>query len=234
MDEWERLLDSISLSESGLVNQFMGLGSIFNIILSAVFGLLILIVYLKTNKKENKDKVFIISIPVISILMTMLMRMQGGNAIVFFGIFGVLSIIRFRSSTSQSDISFILFSVIIGVLIGIGNYIIVFLGFIVITIIILIINIIFNITINNCVYVNFKSSLYLEDLKKMVESYFDTNKMKYKLIKINAYKLIDGVRGSDLVYEINYEDNNDLVKKYDSIIDYIIDKDIKMEIFKKK
>ncbi len=236
MDDWERLLDSISFGENSIVNHLLSLASIVNLLISAIFGILILLVYLKTNKNVKKNKIFIISIPVVTILMTMLMKMHGGSAIVFFGIFGVLSIIRFRSATPQSDISFILFSVIIGVLIGIGDYVLVILGFLVITAIIVLINFIFNKTFDNYALIIFKSGLIMNEFQMIIEQFLNSQNIKFKLSRLEAKTEVndngENIDKNVIEYEILNNSIADLLQKFDLIKEYMRDKNIRLILVK--
>ena len=134
MDNIDKLFEAISLDERGLISQFASIGSIFNILLAAIFGFLILLIYHLITDRSTKDNSLSLTLPLLTILMTVIMRMQGGRVAIFFGIFGILSIVRFRSEiTDQKGITFILFSIIVGLLIGIGNYILTFMAYIIIT-----------------------------------------------------------------------------------------------------
>lgn len=186
MDNWERFLDDLGLSERGVFSQIASFSSIFFILISAVLGMLILIVYLYSYKYEKINRSFILTIPIISILMTVLMRMKGTEAVVFFGIFGVLSIVRFRSSTEQRDIPFILFAVINGVLVGTKNFILAGLAFLIILVVIGIIAIINKFKVERVRFLlTISSNNNLNELHKTVITYFKENKIKFTINGIN-------------------------------------------------
>lgn len=240
MDDIEKLLESISLDSTGLYNQFASITSIFNLLLSAFFGILILMIYIKTHR-DTLDYTLIKVIPLLTILMTVIMRLQGSNAAVFFGIFGVLSIVRFRSSlTDQKDITFILFSVITGVLIGAGNYILVILSFIVISIVLVILNAVFN-TKNKkdrSIFI-FSSDKRYTDFKNEIETFLTTNKIVFDLIKIyGSYKENKTTQEIEerkfFEYEIIYDNPDVLISSFDTINEYCKLHNIKMEMKKEK
>lgn len=241
MDDWEKFLETISLNQSGLINQILSLGSLFNIILSAIFGCLILFVYVKTHQKSKIDNSLTTTIPILTILMTVLMRMQGGHIAVFFGIFGILSIVRFRSSlTEQKDITFILFAIITGVLIGISNYLLALLAFVIITIVIVIINHIFSRTNNNQNIAIFilKSYKSFENIKSEVETFLLNNNINFELRTISGKYDFNEIKKKVkdekiLEYAIYYDSKKDLLNKYDLINDFIKEKDIILELRKK-
>jgi hypothetical protein len=133
MDDIDQLLASISLDPEGIARQFMSLSSLFNIVLAGGVGFLVLLVYLFASEKENRDKNLFMVIPVLSILMAVMMRIESPQIVVFFGIFGVLSVIRFRSDlTDQKGITFILFGLIEGVLVGVNAYLLALLAWMVV------------------------------------------------------------------------------------------------------
>lgn len=133
MDDTEQLLGSLSLDPEGIARQFMSLAALFNIVLAGLMGFLVLLVYLASSHKDDRDRNLFTVIPVLAILMAVMMRIEGPQMVVFFGIFGILSIIRFRSDlTDQKGITFILFAVIEGVLTGINAYLLALLAWLVV------------------------------------------------------------------------------------------------------
>lgn len=131
MDDLEVLLGSLALDEAGLYRQWLSLGSVLNILLALVFGFAILALYHHLAPKGKEDRNLYTVLPVLTVLMALLMRVDGAPAAFFFGVFGVLSIIRFRSDlTDQTGITFILFAVIQGILLGAGNYLLALAGFV--------------------------------------------------------------------------------------------------------
>ncbi|HNZ27545.1 MAG TPA: DUF4956 domain-containing protein [Spirochaetota bacterium] len=124
MDDFEKFLETLTLDRSGLNIQFLSLASIINVALSLLTGAIISLIYILSAERSKRDVTLTQIIPALSVLMTVIMRMQGGRVAIFFGIFGVLSIVRFRSIlTDQKGITFILFAIINGLLIGLGNYV---------------------------------------------------------------------------------------------------------------
>lgn len=140
MDTTEKLLEMVFMSNRSIETQLMGLSAAINILFAAFIGFLIILVYIFTTDKGKKDLPLVQSIPVLSILMAVIMRIDSGRSAIFFGIFGILSIVRFRSElTDQKGITFILFSIIMGLLAGMGNFILAGISFIIISSVIIII-----------------------------------------------------------------------------------------------
>ena len=238
MDDFEKFLESISLDSVGMVNQIMSLSSIIHMILAALFGFLILLLYIKTNKQNNIDDTLIPTIPLLVILMTVLMRMEGGKAIIFFGIFGVLSIVRFRANISQQkDVAYILFAIITGVLIGVGNFLLIVMTFIIITIVILIIQYIFYKKNDFSETVIFSGSKKIAELKNEIETLFINDKIKFKLLDIqNEYsfskKTSNYANKTTILFKVYFESMSNFIIKYDKISDYC--ESNKIEIIMKK
>ncbi len=134
MDNVDKFLEAIAMDSTGITSQWISLGSILNLLMAAVFGFLILLVYFRATGRGRHDENLRMVIPVLTILMAVIMRTEGARIVLFFGIFGILSIVQFRSSlTDQRGITFILFSVIEGLLIGVNNYMLAALSFLVVT-----------------------------------------------------------------------------------------------------
>ena len=134
MDNTDKLLEMVFSGGYSLEGQLVGLSAAINILFAAIIGFLIIGVYILTTDKGKKDLPLVQSIPVLSILMSVIMRIDGSRAAIFFGIFGILSIVRFRSElTDQKGITFILFSIIMGLLSGMGNFILAGVSFVIIS-----------------------------------------------------------------------------------------------------
>jgi hypothetical protein len=131
MDTFDKFLESLSLDADGLQRQFMSFSSIFNILLASAMGFLVLAIYMASSGRERRDRNLYTVIPVLSVLMAVMMRIEGPRAISFFGIFGIMSLIRFRSDiTDQRGITFILFAVIEGVIVGVNAYLLAILAWV--------------------------------------------------------------------------------------------------------
>ncbi len=236
MDDFEKFLESIALDSASLTNQLLSLSSIYNILLAAVVGFLIILIYYKTTSKAERDYYLIQALPVLTILMTVIMRMQGGRVAIFFGIFGVLSIVRFRSSlTDPKGLTFILFSIIMGLLIGVGNYVLVMLSFLVISVIIIILRKILK-TCNKIV-VEIKANVPIIELHNKVEEAFTKLNFNYQLVHIsgkfdrNKNNQLEEIKRIE--YEIFYKDYDDIIKKYENFVSIIKENNFEVE-FKRR
>lgn len=134
MDTMDEFWQSLSLDAEGLSRQFLSFSAFFNILAAALMGFMILAIYLSSSGREKRDRNLYLVIPVITILLAVMMRVSGPAVMAFFGIFGIMSVIRFRSDiTDQKGITFILFAVIEGVIIGVNAYLLALMAWIVVS-----------------------------------------------------------------------------------------------------
>ncbi|HOV14920.1 MAG TPA: DUF4956 domain-containing protein [Spirochaetota bacterium] len=234
MDNIDKLFEAISLDEKGLISQFASLGSIVNILLAAIFGFLILFVYLLVTDRSTRDMSLSLTLPVLTILMTVIMRMQGGRVAIFFGIFGVLSIVRFRSElTDQKGITFILFSIIMGLLLGIGNYILTFMGYIIITVTIFIIK--FNFKPVNKYYFSITTQISFEVAKKTVEDFFKSKNVDFRILFVTGKCEFSLKRNQKedfkkIIYQVFYKDYSDIMNIYEELYSSLKESNIEIEM----
>lgn len=119
----EEIFDAISLSMDTSVYSVSLV--IFNIFLSFFLGLLVCWIYRKTYKGISYSKQFVLSLVMISVISTVAMMVIGNSVTRAFALLGTFSIIRFRNAMKEPhDIAYVFFSLIIGVSIGTGNYMI--------------------------------------------------------------------------------------------------------------
>lgn len=181
MDDMDKFFEALSLDETGLSRQLVGVSSLLTLAVAALFGFMILMVYLKASGRETRDRNLFMVIPVLTILMAVIMRIEGAQIILFFGIFGILSIVRFRSDlTDQKGITFILFSVIQGVLVGVNNYVLAALAFLVVASAIFIARFVFPHR------VHFRMILKVEGdplkVRDIAETWMEENKLTYRYV----------------------------------------------------
>lgn len=174
METSEKLLEIAGLGSLNLHHQFMSLSSLINIVFAAMIGFLIICIYVMTSDRGRRDFSLIQSVPVLSMLMAVIMRIDSSRAVMFFGIFGILSIVRFRSElTDQKGITFILFAIIMGLLAGIGQFLLAIISFFIIGFVILIIHCIFVNTRYRTAKVVVRGTEGLDVIKTIAERTFD-------------------------------------------------------------
>lgn len=236
MDDSEKFLESIFFDKGGMESQLLSLSSVINILIAAVFGFLILFVYLRTSSSDKKDSTLPLTIPVLTMLMATIMRMQGGRIAIFFGIFGVLSIVRFRSElTDQRGITFILFSIVIGVLVGLSNYVLVVIAFLIITIVIFIIKYTFRVPKKNLFIFKFED--VNNETKDHIEEFFNDHDLRYKLLSVSCKYEYDNKKSAQinqkrLEYELYDLSDEDVLNEYSTILKHLKDRKVELEVKK--
>lgn len=90
---------------------------------AAVSGLLVAFTYYFTNKDNNANKNFLITLIMLPIIMSVIILFVGSNVARAFSLAGTVSIIRFRSTAGDpKEIGYIFFSVAAGLCAGIGYH----------------------------------------------------------------------------------------------------------------
>jgi len=104
------------------VSETITIGGTITIILSALaFGLLISIVYMKTNKKDEYSQSFVVTMIMLPAIIAMIILLVGSNIARAFSLAGAFSLIRFRSAPGDSkDIAYVFFTLGVGLACGMG------------------------------------------------------------------------------------------------------------------
>ncbi|MBR6198848.1 MAG: hypothetical protein IKQ61_01145, partial [Spirochaetales bacterium] len=145
---------------------------------------------------------------------------------------GVLSIVRFRSElTDQKGITFILFGLISGLLVGLGNYVLAALGLLALFIIFFSLRRI--VETRNKVSVVIKSD-NLQKTSDIIEGFFRDNNIAYSFLTpslkfdVNKNNILEDF--SKLEYFIYYKTDKELVTIYDKLIVIIKENNMQIEI----
>lgn len=168
------------------------------IICSLVSGLMVAFTYYFTNKDDNANKNFLITLIMLPVIMSVIILFVGSNVARAFSLAGTVSIIRFRSTAGDpKEIGYIFFAVAAGLCAGIG-YLLYGIVFVAILCLIMIL-----IEKGGCM--NFKS--YARVLKITVPedlNYHDT--FEGVLLKYTKNHSLYGVKTADLgsVYVLTY------------------------------
>ncbi len=93
------------------------------ILVSLIIGLAIALIYTKVNVRSEYTKSFAFTLAVTTAIMAAVSMTIGSNIAVSIGLFGILSILRFRASVkSIKDMAYLLLSVAIGLTVGSQNF----------------------------------------------------------------------------------------------------------------
>lgn len=110
---------------------------VLNIALAFVLALIISWVYQKTHRGLSYSQSYVFSIVILCTLAVVIMMVIGNVLIRAVALLGAFTIIRFRTAVKDTkDITFILFSLIIGMAVGTNNYIIALVSTVMISLII--------------------------------------------------------------------------------------------------
>lgn len=133
----ENLMTSINTGTFTLSNILIVIGT------SIVLGLAICLTYIKTHKKEGYVPSFTITLIMLPVIISIIILLVGNNVARAFSLAGAFSIIRFRSAPGDAkDISYIFFTLAVGLASGMG-----FIGYAVLfTIILCLVMIIIDVT----------------------------------------------------------------------------------------
>ncbi len=133
----ENLMTSINTGTFTLSNILTVIGT------SIVLGLAICLTYIKTHKKEGYVPSFTITLIMLPVIISIIILLVGNNVARAFSLAGAFSIIRFRSAPGDpKDISYIFFTLAVGLASGMG-----FIGYAVLfTIILCLVMIIIDVT----------------------------------------------------------------------------------------
>lgn len=114
---------------------------IINILITFVLALMIVWVYQKTHRGISYSQSFVMAMVMLGILAAIAMMILSNNLVRALGVLGIFALIRFRTILKDTkDIAYLFFVLAIGMAIGTNNYVIGFIGTILLLAIILILN----------------------------------------------------------------------------------------------
>lgn len=192
------MLESI-LSSSG---DTITLSNVIIILVAAIIlGIAISLVYIQTHKKQGYAESFPLTIVMLPVIISIIILLVGNNVARAFSLAGAFSIIRFRSEPGDpKDISYIFFTLAVGLALGMG-----YVGY----------SVLFTIVLCGVMYVlecagfgaNKRNSMQLniiipEDLNfdNVFDEILDENTHDWKLMKVRT-------RDFGSLYELSYKIN---------------------------
>lgn len=107
---------------SSTTGESFSLVNTLSIILSSIIlGLVISLVYIKTNKKTGYSANFPITLIMLPVIIAIIILLVGNNIATAFSLAGAFSIIRFRSAPGDpKDIAYVFFTLAVGLTCGMG------------------------------------------------------------------------------------------------------------------
>ncbi|QJA07757.1 DUF4956 domain-containing protein [Romboutsia sp. CE17] len=113
------MLETIISSTTG--ESFTLTNALLVIVSSILLGLVISLVYMKTNKKSGYNSGFSTTLIMLPVIISIIILLVGNNVARAFSLAGAFSIIRFRSAPGDpKDISYIFFTLAVGLTCGMG------------------------------------------------------------------------------------------------------------------
>lgn len=183
---------------------------VLNIGLAFILALIISWIYQKTHQGLSYSQSYVFSLVLLCALASVIMMVIGNVLIRAVALLGAFTIIRFRTAVKDTkDITFILFSLIIGMAVGTGSYSIALIGTIMICLIVYFLSKINFGSIHRYDYVLTFSLDKDKTLSDAYESIFRKYLKNYDLLNINTR---DEGRVVDLTFNLRILSGIDLNK----------------------
>ncbi len=132
-------MDELALLTQG--TQFNPSVGVFNLAITLLLVLAISWVYRKTHKGFSYSQSFNFTIVILGLLISVVMMVIGSNLAIAFGALGAFTLIRFRTAIKDAkDTAYVFFSVVVGMAVGTGNYVIAFMSTILLIAIVLVLD----------------------------------------------------------------------------------------------
>src|SRR3989338_4815325 len=96
---------------------------IFSMLFSFILGMIIALVYKRTNQGFSYDSSFGFTLVMVTVIVNSIMLTIGSNIALSLGLIGSLSIIRFRAAIKNTmDMAFLFWCIAVGLAIGASQY----------------------------------------------------------------------------------------------------------------
>ena len=148
------------------------------LILTALIGTYIFVIYRAVCRKAFYSKSFAISLPVISMITASIIISIQSSVVISLGMVGALSIVRFRTAVKDPmDLAFLFWTISVGIICGAGLFEVAVEASILITIVMLLLHFVPNVKPALLLLVNgtdSKIQAELEQVKRELQAYKDT------------------------------------------------------------
>ena len=182
---------------------------VFALLFSTLLSIYIFIVYRTISKESFYSKSFNITLSIITILTTAIVVAMQANLVVSLGMVGALSIVRFRTALKDPmDLAFVFWAITTGIVSGTEIYGLVVLTAIIVTIAVFVLDQVDLKEAPRLLVVNGENMDYENELNRTLEE--DNVQYTVKSRNINKNTL-------DLIYEIQTDDGENLIKEIASI-----------------
>ncbi len=154
-----------------------GLNILFNMGLGIVAGMFIAIGYAIANRGRKFSKNFVITVLLMPAIMTVVIPFIATDLKKAVSLAGIFALVRFRSIPGDSkDILYVFFSLSVGIVIGLNNYVVGFVLTIVISLIFVLISILWNVDDKQILKITIPEDMNYKDVFNDI---FDKYLVKY-------------------------------------------------------
>lgn len=182
---------------------------VFALLFSTLLSLYIFVVYRMISKESFYSKSFNMTLSIITVLTTAIVVAMQANLVVSLGMVGALSIVRFRTALKDPmDLAFIFWAITTGIIAGTEIYGLALLTAVIVTIAIFALDRVDLKEAPRLLVVNGKDMEYESELNAILERF----NIQYTIKSRNINK--DNL---DIIYEIQTEDGESLIKEIASI-----------------
>ena len=178
---------------------------VMTLIITAMIGVYIFIVYRAVCKKAFYSRSFAISLPVISMITASIIISIQSSVVISLGMVGALSIVRFRTAVKDPmDLAFLFWTISVGIICGASLFEVAVESSILITIVMLLLHFVPNVKPALLLLVNGTDSKIQAELKQVLEA--GTSSYKIKSRNLTG-------TGIDMIIELKTKDEAALVEK---------------------
>ena len=157
---------------------------IIRVLVALVFGVVIGLVSYATHTSEQWDTAVIHSQMIITIIAAIVIMAIGYNVASAFGLFGILSLIRFRTTLKNTkDTTIFLFAVAIGRSCGSGLFSIAVVGTVVVSVVLFILRIFPLLRFQHSTLS--LQTIFITDTLEQIHPLFENKKIRYKLMSLS-------------------------------------------------
>lgn len=175
------------------------------LVIAAVIGVYIFVIYRMVCRKAFYSKSFAISMPVISMITASIIMAIHSNAAISLGMVGALSIVRFRTAVKEPmDLAFLFWSISVGIICGAGLYELAAVSSVTITILMLMLHFVPNPKPALLLLVNGTDSGIQDALNAVLKENTSYYKVKSRNLTAN---------GIDMIVELKTAKEEELVKQ---------------------
>ena len=121
--------NQISEVMAGFARIYLPTDILVNLLVAAILGLFISVVYKNTHRGLSYSQSFIVTIILVTVIVSMVMMVIGNNIARAFALVGALSIIRFRTVVKDTkDTAFVFMALAAGMAAGTSSYFLAIVG----------------------------------------------------------------------------------------------------------